>query len=324
MSFNDWLYIIKSDRKAWMGLFVVVTVGACALFLGKDNGDATMANDDEYDSLRQVWEERDKNRTEKYYAVAERPTKLQPFDPNTADSTVLLGLGLQSWQVRSIYKYRANGGVYTCPEDFARLYGLSVKKYRELKPYIRIGDDYRPASEVVHSQRHTAYTSGRHGDNNSTAVVNDGNGNSDNSSSTQGHVQKLKAGEVLSLNSADTLALRKVPGIGPFFARKIARYRESLGGFVSNEQLLEIPDFPESALPYLNVTATDVAHIKKLNINKATAEQLRKHPYITYMMAKQIMDYRRLRGNINSLNDLRLLPMFTTEVIEKLRPYVIF
>lgn len=320
MTFNDWLYIIKSDRKAWIGLFVVITVGAFALFLGKNSGDATMANDDEYDSLRQEWGERSSNNGEKYYAVAERQTKLQAFDPNTADSTVLLGLGLQPWQVRSIYKYRANGGVYTCPEDFARLYGLSVKKYRELKPYIRIGDDYRPASEVVRQHGRAAYSSGNQGNGNS-AVAHGENGSS---SSTQDYVQKLKVGETMALNTADTMALRKVPGIGPFFARKIARYRESLGGFVSNEQLLEIPDFPESALPYLNVTAADAAHVKKLNINKATAEQLRKHPYINYMMAKQIMDYRRLRGNINSLSDLRLLPLFTDEVVEKLRPYVVF
>lgn len=320
MTFNDWLYIIKSDRKAWIGLFVVISVGACALFLGKNSGDATVANDDDYDSVRQAWNDRKSNNDEKYYAVAERQTKLQAFDPNTADSTVLLGLGLQPWQVRSIYKYRANGGVYTCPEDFARLYGLSVKKYRQLKPFIRIGADYRPASEVVRQQGRAAYSSGNQGNGNS-AVAHGENGSS---SSTQDYVQKLKVGETMALNTADTMALRKVPGIGPFFARKIARYRESLGGFVSNEQLLEIPDFPESALPYLNVTAADAAHVKKLNINKATAEQLRKHPYINYMMAKQIMDYRRLRGNINSLSDLRLLPLFTDEVVEKLRPYVGF
>lgn len=320
MSFNDWLYIIKSDRKAWIGLFVVISVGACALFLGKNSGDATMANDDEYDSVRQAWNDRKSNNGERYYAVAERQTTLQAFDPNTADSTVLLGLGLQPWQVRSIYKYRANGGVYTCPEDFARLYGLSVKKYRELKPFIRIGTDYRPASEVVRQHGRAAYSSGNQGNGNSAVA----HGESGSSSSTQDYVQKLKVGETMALNTADTMTLRKVPGIGPFFARKIARYRESLGGFVSNEQLLEIPDFPESALPYLNVTAADAAHVKKLNINKATAEQLRKHPYINYMMAKQIMDYRRLRGNINSLSDLRLLPLFTDEVVEKLRPYVGF
>lgn len=71
------------------------------------------------------------------------------FDPNTADSTQLLRLGLQPWQVRNIYRYRAKGGVYRKKEDFARLYGLTVKDYRRLEPYIRISEDYLPASTLV-------------------------------------------------------------------------------------------------------------------------------------------------------------------------------
>ena len=72
-----------------------------------------------------------------------------PFDPNTADSTTLLRLGLQPWQVANIYRYRSHGGIYRRPEDFARLYGLTQKQYRELEPYIRISADYRPAVELV-------------------------------------------------------------------------------------------------------------------------------------------------------------------------------
>ena len=84
------------------------------------------------------------------YAVTPlRQPESFPFDPNTADSTQLLRLGLQPWQVRNIYKYRARGGVYRKKEDFARLYGLTVKDYRRLEPYIRISEDYLPASTLV-------------------------------------------------------------------------------------------------------------------------------------------------------------------------------
>src|SRR3712207_7580652 len=43
----------------------------------------------------------------------------------------------------------AKGGIYRSPESFARLYGLTRKQYRELKPYIVIGDDYLPASTLA-------------------------------------------------------------------------------------------------------------------------------------------------------------------------------
>ena len=114
-----------------------------------------------------------------------------------------------------------------------------------------------------------------------------------------------------------------MPGIGPYFARRITRYRDRLGGFVSKSQLLEIDDFPESALDYLTIDTSSGA-IKRININKATSEQMRQHPYITYLMARQIADYRRLKGHISDLSDLRLLPTFPPEVIERLRPYVTY
>jgi DNA uptake protein ComE-like DNA-binding protein len=49
-----------------------------------------------------------------------------------------------------------------------------------------------------------------------------------------------------------------------------------------------------------------------------------RHPYIGFYRAKAIIDYRRLYGKINSLDDLKLNKHFTPEAIEKLKPYVMF
>lgn len=311
---KNFFYIIKHDRQASITLLIVfVAIGVIVLEFCTPQKTASPKDDDLVS-----WKENDtkKGERDQYYAVQAKEIHLQKFDPNTADSTVLLGLGLQPWQVRSIYKYRAAGGVYTRPEDFARLYGLSRKKYRELRPYIVIGEDYRPASEGMNYQ-HNSPSTGYSNNSTTTAGTYAEEIPTDNSSKEW--PTKLKAGQTIDINSADTNALKRVPGIGPYFARKIARYSEMLGGFVNKDQLLEIEGFPESALPYLVI---DSDRIHKLNINKATAEQLRKHPYITYMMARQIMDYRRLRGNIQNINDLSLLPNFTKETINKLRPYI--
>ena len=90
------------------------------------------------------------------YATEEAPVETFPFDPNTADSTQLLRLGLAPWQVRAIYHYRAKGGVFRRPSDFARLYGLTAKQYRELEPYIRISADYLPRCVYKARARDTA------------------------------------------------------------------------------------------------------------------------------------------------------------------------
>ncbi len=231
------------------------------------------------------------------------------FDPNTADSTELLRLGLQPWQVRNIYRYRAKGGVYQKKEDFARLYGLTVKDYRRLEPYIRISEDYLPASTLVGNYGGPSRTSG-----------------SSISSRTSGfrrdslhYPVKIREGEHVVLNSADTAMLRKVPGIGAYYAKEIVRYGKWLGGYVSVDQLDEIDNFPKEAKKYFVITDP---HPQKLSINKLTLQQLRRHPYINYYQAKAIVDYRRLHGDIKSLQDLRFSPDFTEQDIQRLTPYI--
>lgn len=222
-----------------------------------------------------------------YYAVPSHAVERFPFDPNTADSTQLLRLGLQPWQVRNIYKYRAHGGIYRKKEDFAQLYGLTVKQYRELEPYIRISKDYLPASTLV--------------------------GNRDL------YPVKIGENEHIVLNTADTTELQRVPGIGPYYAKEIVRRGKWLGGYVSVDQLDEIENFPQEAKKYFVIQD---ATPKKLNVNKLGLQELRKHPYINYYMAKTIVDYRRLHGPIKSLEDLRLSKDFPPEVIRRLSPYV--
>lgn len=233
----------------------------------------------------------------KGYAVASE-VRLTAFDPNTADSTQLLALGLAPWQVRNIYRYRAKGGVYRTKADFARLYGLTAQKYKELEPYIRIEGDFRPAAEV-------------YGKSAATAAVRD----------TLRYPVKIEPGEHIVLNTADTSALKRVPGIGSGFARAIVSYGQRLGGYVSVEQLREIGNFPESAISYFVVKHPVV---KRLNLNKLSLSSLRKHPYIGFYQARAIIEYRRVHGKISSLNDLKLCKDFTPEALSRLRPYVEF
>ena len=241
-----------------------------------------------------------------YYAVPSQAVERFPFDPNTADSTQLLRLGLQPWQVRNIYKYRAHGGIYRKKEDFAQLYGLTVKQYRELEPYIRISKDYLPASTLV----------GNRGNANEAV---DRKTVSEGRDSTLQYPVKIGENEHVALNTADTMELRRVPGIGPYYAKEIVRRGKWLGGYVSVDQLDEIENFPQEAKKYFVIQG---ASPKKLNVNRLSLQELRKHPYINYYMAKTIVDYRRLHGPIKSLEDLRLSKDFPPEVIKKLTPYV--
>ena len=214
-----------------------------------------------------------------------------PFDPNTADSTELLRLGLQRWLVRTIYRYRAHGGVFRTKSDFAKLHGLLRKDYLRLEPYIRISDDYQPAATLFPQEQRD----------------------------TLRRPVKLKDGEHIALNTADTSQLMKVPGIGTYYAKEIVRHGKWLGGYVSVDQLDEIDGFPTSAKKYFVI---EHPAPQRLNINKLSLQELRRHPYINYYQAKTIVDYRRLHGDIKSLRELRFSNDFTEAAITRLEPYV--
>ena len=292
---REFFYLQKSDRKVILTLLVVIVSVFTMIFLtGRDSTETTMQQKDSI-----------KSRTSKSYNYSSyTPKKVEhfTFDPNTADSTQLLRLGLQPWQVRNIYKYRAAGGVYRKPTDFAKLYGLTVKQYRELEPYIHISSDYLPASTLVNEKE--SYTRKAPKD-----------------SATHHYPIKIKETERIVLNTADTTSLVTIPGIGPYYARKIVQYGNRLGGYVSVDQLDEIEDFPTEAKKYLVISNPSP---KKLNVNKLTLNERKRHPYINFYQAKAITDYRRVHGDIHSLNDLRLIKDFSPEVIKRLTPYVAY
>lgn len=221
------------------------------------------------------------------------------FDPNTASAQELLRLGLKPWQVRSILKYRTHGGEFRKPEDFGKLYCISARQYKTLMSYIRIDKElFMPASKIVEKDPYEpVYTS----------------------KDTFPRQYKISVGETIDISSADTSALKTVPGIGSYFARKIVYYRNQLGGYVSVDQLDEISDFPLDSKKFLVVKTVAV---KRIDINNATLVQMKRHPYMGFFRARIIMNYRRDHGMIRNLEELADDKHFTHEAIKKLAPYV--
>lgn len=293
MFFKELFYLQKSDRKVLLLLLLIAAVAFVVIQLTEKEPVQESLNVERDSVPEQVVT---KQRAQPYYRTEERKVERFSFDPNTADSTQLLRLGLQPWQVRNIYKYRAAGGIYRKKEDFAKLYGLTVKQYRELEPYINISSDYLPASTLVRNVRQEPDTIMR-------------------------YPKKLQDGETIDISTADTTLLRRVPGIGSYWARRIVQYGERLGGYANTGQLLEMEGFPEEALPFLIVSSVNT---RKLDINRLSLDELRRHPYINYFQAKAITEYRRKFGRIVDLDDLRLLPEFPADKIGRLRPYVTY
>ena len=137
--------------------------------------------------------------------------------------------------------------------------------------------------------------------------------------------QKLPQGSTLELNTADTTDLRKIPGIGSTFSKRIVKYRNLLGGYADVSQLAEVYGIDEEKYTALAPWFTvDPTRIRRLNVNRLPEDSLRRHPYIDYRQAKLMVRLRRQQGGLTGWHDLMLLEEFTDADRHRLEPYLSF
>lgn len=258
------------------------------------------------------------------YAVPETPVESFPFDPNTADSTTLLRLGLAPWQVQSIYKYRAKHGRYHTPEDFQRLPGMTPELWERLGKYVTIGEKFRymkvkprkshPQSEEFIDSSPQKSVLSTDAD---TVVKTD----SLAPDTARRYPEKFQELTQVDINVADTVLLKKIPNIGSFRAGQIVAYREKLGGYTHVEQVMESCEMPDDVLEWFTLVPQPV---KTIDVNSLTVRQFMRHPYISFYQARAIVEHRKDHGPLKQIEDLLSLKNFTPKDIERLRPYVVF
>lgn len=117
--------------------------------------------------------------------------------------------------------------------------------------------------------------------------------------------QARRKPKIIEINSADSLTLLDLPGIGPVFAKRIIKYRQMLGGFVYPEQLQEVYGMDSARLSgFINQIRIDTSEIRKMDINKATFKELLAHPYLEYEQVKAIARFRDKKGLLVSPGEL--------------------
>lgn len=205
-------------------------------------------------------------------------------DPNRLEDYKGYQLGIPHPVLDKIYRFRRQGGVFETIDQFKEISGLSDSSISRLTPYFRF---------PVHSP---------------------------------GTQRKMKppTRSKKGLNLASANELRQVRGIGPVLSRRIVRFREALGGFLHESQLYDVYGLePEvarrvgKAFPIMNKP-----EIQKLNLNKATAEELASLLYLTHSMALEIVERRSLLGPYQSLQELRHIESVPNDKIERIALYL--
>ncbi len=156
---------------------------------------------------------------------------------------------------------------------------------------------------------------------NSSIISNDITGSRPDTGSTGGSASTPGKTD---LNSADTLELMQIRGIGPVFSRRILRYRDILGGYAQLAQLMEVYGIDEQH--YSNICDflhADTSLIIKLHPATDNFGTLLRHPYLDYEQVANIFRIRNT-GKLISPEDLLQSPAFSHADLARLRPYLFF
>lgn len=224
--------------------------------------------------------------------------RLFRFNPNTLDSAGFVALGLKPFVAVRIVNYRKAGGVFRTKQDLARINNLRQQDYERLYPYIDLPES------IDKSQKNTF------------------------AKEAENHEQRQRKGmtATVDINSADSATL-VAAGIAPGVAKGLMRERDKLGGFISEAQVRDALKWMSDKAKVEEIVShmrIDLGKVRKINLNNASIDRLKAHPYINYYQAKAIFEHRRTYGRFSSIDDVRKVEDrgITPEFIERIRPYV--
>ena len=130
---------------------------------------------------------------------------------------------------------------------------------------------------------------------------------------------------IIDLNSADSIQLLSVVGIGAKTAGRIVKYRERLGGFVKIEQLAEVQGVLQTNYEQiLRQISCKNCEIKKIDVNFAFAIVMSQHPYVAPRTLRRILKTRQLKGGWSSTEEMVRNNILTEKEAERLAPYLQF
>jgi DNA uptake protein ComE-like DNA-binding protein len=241
---KDYFYFSQSDRRrvtillTLMGAFIVLTylfppqqkpvtvnkeLQQQLAMLEQSN---PSANSDDTNTIAAA------NQTNKNYAGATTATpkdSLFYFDPNTLDENGWRLLGVRDKTIHTIINYRNAGAKFYKPEDIRKIYGLYKEKADELIPFIKIKEPEKISYKKEGAKKDSAVAS------------------------SQTHHSKTFS--YININTATADDFKTLPGIGDVLSARIVRFRASIGGFKSIDDLAKTYGLRDSVFqtlrPYL-------------------------------------------------------------------------
>lgn len=292
-----------------LGLGLIIVIGAFLVIINWDSTGAQQLDENQaqkLDSLAKAIDDQitlanleDSSESMMGEALPKNKSAVYfPFDPNLATKEDFLKLGLSKEISNRIVKYRDSGGKFYKANDLKKIYGLKEHEYEKLLPFISIQPQ----------DRFTKYELDK----------------PPNDSLITKSIETIIVR--FDINQVDSTALIQVNGIGKVLSGRIVKFRESLGGFVSLNQLNDIYGIEEYARNNLIEQSFIVETFtpRKIKINQWPADSMVRHPYVDYKTANIIIAYRDQHGSFSKAEDLLGIQIIESSWIDKIAPYLEF
>ncbi len=232
----------------------------------------------------------------KLVALENKKPKIFPFNPNYITDHKGYTLGMTPDEVDRLHTFREENKFVNSAKEFQQVTKVSDSLLAAISPFFKFPD------WVIQRQK----------------------------ASAKKQFKKPKKDEVPAvrndLNTASAEALKEISGIGDVLSKRIVKFRNRLGGFLSEEQLHDVyglkPEVVERLL--LRFELQSKPAIVKININEASISELAALVYFDYKTAKRIVAYRTQVGNIVSFDELTKIEGFPSEKINRIALYLTF
>lgn len=213
------------------------------------------------------------------------------FDPNQAGEAELSRI-FGNKVAGTIIRFRQKGGKFFKKEDLKKIFGLHAETYQRVEPYILIPEaGLKKGAKAFHQVK-----------------------------------QQTEKVSEFDINTCDTASLRKLKGIGKVLSLRILKYRDLLGGFISENQYSEVYGLDTVVIKELTqktFVADNYAPVR-LNINNASIRELMGHPYIGKKYAQIIINYKQQHPPFRSPEDLKNIVSIPEPARTKMLPYLSF
>jgi len=227
--------------------------------------------------------------------------KIYPFNPNFITDYKGYKLGMSVLEIDRLLAFRQQNKYVNSAKEFQAVTKVSDSLLYVISPYFKFPDWVKNKQEFKeYNKEYNKYPN--------TAFA------------------KKEKMVVIDLNSATQEDLIKINGIGEAISLRILKYKESLGGFVSMEQMNEIWGLSPEVIENLNVNfkVSATPNVKKIDINNASIKELSTFPYFKYPISKNIVTFRSMNGDIKNIDDLTKIKGLSIEKAKIIALYLNF